>query len=861
MRYHTYSEKGEYPVCILVPSIRASEIKEHYIDPFDVEPDDVWVMDLHYPDGKKKASVSEMKQYITEELIPGWEEAKTEIILCSDAEYFKVLTKSPKADANLGYVMDCVFGPWKVVYVPNQRTIFYDPVKVRAKIKLAIDALVDHINGVYTDPGDDIITKAEYPESLDQIKLALDRLIEMDVPLAIDIEAFSLKAHTAGIGSISFAWGKHEGLAFAVDYEPIPEAVKAPYGRQVRNEPVRALLRDFFIRYKQKARYHNIAFDVSVLTYQLFMSSIIDTKNLLFGMEVMLNQWDDTKLISYLATNSCAGNKLSLKEQAQEFAGNYAVENIKDICKIPLGKLLKYNLVDSLSTNYVYEKNYPKMVRDQQENLYETIFKDATVDIIQMQLTGMPINIKRVAEVKAILQADYDKAMADIQATNVIQEYNQRIAEKWVKKRNAELKVKRVTLADCPEVFNPNSSMQLQDLLFTVLGFPVIALTKTKAPATGAETIDALKNHTTDPDILALLDGLSRHSLVSIILTTFIPAMERAVPGPDDWHYLCGNFNLGGTVSGRLSSSDPNLQNIPASSYYAILIKSCFQAPKGWIFCGLDYSSLEDKISGLTTKDPNKLKVYTDGYDGHSLRAYAYFGDQMPGIIDTVASINSIAKLYKAFRQDSKAPTFALTYQGTFITLMKNCGFSEAKAKDVEAKYKDLYKVSIDWISEKLTEASKTGYVTVAFGLRVRTPLLEQVIRGTSKTPYEAEAEGRTAGNAAGQSWCLLNSRSSSQFMKGVRKSQFREDIRICSQIHDAAYFMIRDDIRPLAYTNKHLVEAVQWQEHPDIQHDQVKLGGELSIFYPSWAEELEIPNGVSNTEIETLINDYVVAL
>ena len=108
--------------------------------------------------------------------------------------------------------------------------------------------------------------------------------------------------------------------------------------------------------------------------------------------------------------------------------------------------------------------------------------------------------------------------------------------------------------------------------------------------------------------------------------------MENAVQGPDDWHYLFGNFNLGGTVSGRLSSSKPNLQNLPANSKYAKAIKSCFQSPPGWIFVGLDFASLEDRISALTTKDKNKLKVYTDGFDGHCLRAYNYFNSRMPNI-------------------------------------------------------------------------------------------------------------------------------------------------------------------------------------------------------------------------------------
>lgn len=219
-----------------------------------------------------------------------------------------------------------------------------------------------------------------------------------------------------------------------------------------------------------------------------------------------------------------------------------------------------------------------------------------------------------------------------------------------------------------------------------------------------------------------------------------------------------------------------------------------------------------------------------------------------------VESINSIQWVYKPLRQESKAPTFALTYQGTFKTLMTNCGFSMEKAKMIEARYHDLYVVSDKWVADKLNEASINGYVTVAFGLRVRTPLLKQVIRGTSKTPYEAEAEGRTAGNALGQSWCLLNSRASAEFMGVVRESEHKLDIRPCAHIHDAQYMMVRDDIRAIMFTNEHLVKAVEWQEHPDIQHDEVKLGGEFSIFWPSWQEEIGIPNRATESEIRAIV-------
>lgn len=245
----------------------------------------------------------------------------------------------------------------------------------------------------------------------------------------------------------------------------------------------------------------------------------------------------------------------------------------------------------------------------------------------------------------------------------------------------------------------------------------------------------------------------------------------------------------------------------------------------------------------------------TDGYDGHSLRAYAYFANQMPDIDpNSVDSINSIQKKYKDLRSDSKVPTFLLTYDGTFKGMMQQCGFSLEKAKDIEAKYHELYVVSDQWKAAKLDQACKDGYVTVAFGLRVRTPLLKQVIRGTSKTPYEAEAEGRSAGNALGQSWCLLNTRAGIEFNDKVRKSRFALDIRPCAQIHDAQYFLIRDDIEAVHFTNEHLVTAVQWQDHPDIWHDEVKLGGELSIFYPDWGKEIEIPNYATQEQILSVI-------
>lgn len=250
----------------------------------------------------------------------------------------------------------------------------------------------------------------------------------------------------------------------------------------------------------------------------------------------------------------------------------------------------------------------------------------------------------------------------------------------------------------------------------------------------------------------------------------------------------------------------------------------------------------------------------TEGYDGHCLRAYYYFRDRMPDIDPTsVESINSIKKKYPELRQDSKAPTFALTYGGTYITLMKNCGFSEEQAKSIEANYHELYRESDEWVKERLARACDDGFVELAFGLKLRTPLLKQSILGNRSTLHQAEAEARTAGNAlSGQSYGLLNNRAAVAFMKRVWASKWRTSIQPVALIHDAIYLLIDDDIECLEWVNKTLIEEMSWQELPEIAHDTVKLGAELDVFYPSWENEITLPNNATQQEIKDVIQKHL---
>ena len=854
MRHLTFKEKDSYRVCLLVNSIHSEEIRKEYLK-YLSNPDDVLILDLYKNPRKKKTPTAEIKEYLVEveEVL---HDLGVEYVVVCNSDYYKVFAKEPKADVNIGYIKS--HNGYKIAYAPDFKAIFYDPEKIRGKIQRSMEAVENSIQGSYEDPGN-IDFFGTYPRNVKAISEELTTLLGIQ-QLTCDIETFSLKPHKAGLASIGFATSTSMGISFQIDTEPGKE-----------NKEVRKLLRKFFEDYQGKLIFHNIGFDATVLIYQLWMKDITDTEGLLTGMKHLLKNFEDTKLIAYLATNTCAGNELGLKALSQEFAGNYAQDDIGDVTKIPLDQLLEYNLVDCLATWFVYNKYKPKLIQDNQKEIYESLFIPAMRDIIQMQLTGFPINMERVLEVEKQLQGELDDSLKVMNESDLVKDFVYVLKKKWVEKRNKELKTKRVTIDDAKETFNPRSHKQLQELFFDTLKLPVLNTTKSGCPSTDADTFKSLVNHTDSEEVKALLQALIDFSAVDKILTAFIPAFKQAVYSPwTQWHYLIGNFNLGGTVSGRLSSSEPNLQNLPATgSKYAKVIKSCFQPPEGWLLCGLDFNALEDHISALLTKDKNKLKVYTDHFDGHCLRAYSYFADKMPDITkeleehpeNEVEIINSIKDRYKSLRQKSKGPTFCLTYNGTNKALMDIFGFSKEEALSIESKYHELYKESDEWVQRTMNQAAKDGYVTVAFGLRVRTPIMHQCILGLRNTPKEAEAEKRTAANACGQSYCLLNNRAGVQFNNEVRNSDYRLDIRPVAHIHDAQYFLVRDQEEVILWANEHLVKAVSWQDDPAIAHPIVKLGGEFSIFYPNWSSELALPNDLNKEKLTELSLEFVRSL
>jgi DNA polymerase-1 len=185
---------------------------------------------------------------------------------------------------------------------------------------------------------------------------------------------------------------------------------------------------------------------------------------------------------------------------------------------------------------------------------------------------------------------------------------------------------------------------------------------------------------------------------------------------------------------------------------------------------------------------------------------------------------------------------------------MKKFGFSEEKAKFIEESHKNLYKVYYDYINRQIEKARIKGYVTLAFGLRLRTPRL--VAREVPK--FALKSEQRSAGNALFQSYSLLTTRAFSRFMRRVWKHPlYCDKVFAIVTIYDSIYVDIPNDLDCLKWVNDNLIECMKdISDCPELQHDTVKLGSELELYYPSWANPITIPNNASMQQIEKITKE-----
>lgn len=867
MQYITFgSNRLPKQVVILIPNthINRMDIEKHYVQPLVAQgmlADNIMAIGLNTQRGTTPvAKCIKPCLDILKDRIIGI--GATHVIVCH-AGYFKTLTGQRRAEPHIGTSLPAKY--WglttelNVTYAPSYAQAMYNN-QAADKIKQSLQHVRQQVltdKAVTTNQLFEGKMRYVIPTANERNQVLATLLKEEKLAIDIETTGFSLESD---ILTIAFSRNNASGIGF--HWLHLPEFQIA--------------LKNFFIKYEGKKIYHNGPFDTKLLINKLFMKNAEDYEGMLDGLHHMWKNAEDTKAIAFCALNSTADIDYSLKALGQPYAGDWSVDFKSHITH---SDLLHYNMQDTAVTQWVFEQYYPKMVAENQEEVYKKVFLPSLKTITLMELIGMPLNIGTVFNVEEQLVQIQQKHYTAIMQNPKIIDFTDYLRESAAEKANKRLKKLRKTKDDFLSLsFNPNSGPQMSAFLHEHLGLPILNTTDKGNPSTSADALKALsgyvKSHGLDNEYIEIMEHFVELSEVSKILSTFINAFKDHSLEREGWHFLHGNFNLGGTISGRLSSSGPNLQNIPSDSrrQYAKIVKSCFQAPRvaahhnhGWLFVGADYSSLEDRISALLTKDPNKLAVYLHGYDGHCLRAYAYFPDQMEELQarlakltehsdEYVAAINSITQDYPELRQHSKGPTFALTYQGTANTLHKNFGIPVEEAKQIEAGYHELYKVSDEWVNTRIQEAKNTGYVELAFGLKLRTPILAKLLENDTNIPYLAQKEMKSAGNALGQSYGLLNSHTANLFMERVWASKWATKIFPIAQIHDAQYYLIANTLGCLEWVNNNLIECMAWNELEPIQHPKVGLEAALEVFYPDWAHPIGLPNNATRKELQALL-------
>lgn len=928
---------AEFDVAILIKESSMSQrmLDTYYVNPLQlggVPREKIMAAPLLYMNNK--ASIGIMKSHIND-LIPYLKKLNVKYLMCADAGYYKILTKQKKAETNLDKAVPCTFEgleDLEVIYNLNYSSLAYNPAQ-QEKLDLGNSTMVSAYHGLDTAINFEF-TDERYPISVKEIKQELESLHQYP-ELAMDIEAFSLRLGEAGIGSVSFAESSTSGCAFLVDYKPTM-GMSGTYGYRKNNPEVRALLKQFLMEYEGNLTFHGSAYDLKQLVWELWMEHPLDYKNMVDGTLHLTRNYDDTRMIAFLCLNSTTRPDLGLKALAYPYAGDYGEEDIKDITKIEPMQLLRYNLKDTCCTLWVKDQYWDRMVSEQQYDVYQDFLNMQRV-LIQTELHGMPMNEQKRIDTDKKFRDKLESLKQKILSFDAVKDAEEILIDNEVRKANAKLKKLKKSAEDFDDLtFNPGSANQLQTLLFKVMQLPVLKLTPAKEPKTDADTLKSLIHKAEYDEDKELIQTIIEYSELSTVIATFMKAFAEGMLKADGRRYLHGNFNIAKVKSGRLSSSDPNLQNLPAGSTYGKDIKEIFEAPEGHIFAFSDFNSLEDYISALLSRDPNKMKVYLgheiyevdtgkevlvlrddstvmykgeaqsvhdlaatyctnfdaefkfDGqydelmkdyddlgkgqitvtkignsnkYDGHSLRAYAYFPQQLPHIVDNVKSINTIKDDHEDIRYNSKGPTFMMTYGGSEYGLVDKFGFSKEEAKSIYGNYHTLYEVSDQYTQKRIDEAAELGYIVLAFGLRLRCPLLKNTIRKSSYQAKGTSEDERTLGNAIGQSYGQLNNRAMVAFMDKVWASEFKYRIFPIAPIHDASYYITDDNIDTIMFLNEHLIHEMKWQEDPLIAHDRVKLGAELDIAYPSWAYPFTIPNNATEEKILELRDKHLEIL
>ncbi|MFM8608511.1 MAG: DNA polymerase I [Hyphomicrobiales bacterium] len=460
-----------------------------------------------------------------------------------------------------------------------------------------------------------------------------------------------------------------------------------------------------------------------------------------YGIEIA--PYDDTMLLSYVldaGRGSHGMDELSKRHLGHETIPFSEVagsgKNFIGFARVPLDKATAYAAEDADVTLRLWRVLKPRLAAERMTTVYETLERPLLEVLARMERRGISIDRQMLSR----LSGEFAQTMARLE--HEIHEA-------------------------AGQTFNPASPKQLGDILFGKMGLPGGKKTATGAWATGAQILEELadQGHELPKRILEWRQISKLKSTYADALPDFVNAETKRVHT---------SFSLAATTTGRLSSSDPNVQNIPVRTEEGRKIRAAFVATPGHKLVSADYSQIELRILAHMAEIPALRKAFADGIDIHAMTASEMFG--VP-----------VKDMDPMIRRRAKAINFGIIYGISAFGLANQLGIGREEAGAYIKKYFERFPGIRDYMDSTKKFAREHGYVMTIFGRRCHYPQIN------SSNPSERAFNERAAINAPIQGTAAdIIRRAMIRMDDKLHKKKLKAEMLL--QVHDELIFEVPDD-------------------------------------------------------------------
>ena len=557
-----------------------------------------------------------------------------------------------------------------------------------------------------------LLTEADLNRWVDKLKQA--KLF------ALDTETDNLDYMAANLVGISFALENGEAayLPLQLDYLGAPKTLE--------KTTALALLKPILENPAIQKVGQNFKYDLTI-----FARNGIDVQGVAF----------DTMLESYVLNSTGRHN---MDDLAKRYLGHQTI-SFEEIAGKGKNQLTFNQIQLEQATEYAAED--ADVTMKLQQVLWEKLSKEPTLEKLFKEMELPLLGVLSRMERRGVL---IDSDALFLQSNEIAN-------------RLSELEEQAYVLAGQP--FNLASTKQLQEILFDKLGLPIIQKTPKGAPSTNEEGLEELAFSHELPKVLVEHRGLSK---LKSTYTDKLPQMVNPQTGR-----VHTSYHQAVTATGRLSSSDPNLQNIPIRNEEGRRIRQAFIAREGFTVVAADYSQIELRIMAHLSQDQGLINAFTQGKDIHRSTAAEIFGVAL----DEVTSEQ---------RRNAKAINFGLIYGMSAFGLSRQLGIGRADAQSYMDLYFKRYPGVQTFMHDIREKAKAQGYVETLFGRRLYLPDIN------SSNGMRRKAAERVAINAPMQGTAAdIIKRAMIQL---DQKLQNDPDIAMIMQVHDELVFEVRSE-------------------------------------------------------------------